>query len=130
MFTVCYFVLHLSLISAWRCWWGGYCWGSRLAAEVTPFVALLCVGPIAALWTRAAGRRLVWAAVVLGCVLHLPAVYLWEADWSGHVDPVNHPEKLWSWSDPPFAYAWLHGCYAPAATKSRPLKIDAGAEAR
>jgi hypothetical protein len=109
LFALCYLVLHLSLISAWRCWWGGYCWGSRLAAEVTPFVALVCVGPIAMLWTKAVGRRLVWAAVVLGALLHLPAVYLREVGWSAFVDLEHHPEKLWSWSDPPFASAVLHG---------------------
>ena len=114
LFAVCYLVLHLSLISAWRCWWGGYCWGPRLAAEVTPFVALVCVGPIAVLWTKAAGRRLVWAAVVLGALLHLPAVYLREVDWDGLVDLEHHPEKLWSWSDPPFACAVLHGRHARA----------------
>jgi hypothetical protein len=114
MFVVCYLVLHLSLISAWRCWWGGYCWGSRLAAEVTPFIALLCVEPIAALWATAVGRRLVWAAIVLGCLLHLPAVYLREIDWSSLADPARYSEKLWSWSDPPFAYAVLHPRRGPS----------------
>ncbi len=22
--------MHLTLVSSWRCWWGGWCWGSRL----------------------------------------------------------------------------------------------------
>src|SRR5204863_8925176 len=38
-------VLHLALISSWKCWWGGYCWGSRLAAEAVPLMALLCLKP-------------------------------------------------------------------------------------
>jgi hypothetical protein len=95
-------LLHLCLISAWGCWWGGYCWGSRLATEPVVFAALLCLRPLAALRTTKVGRGLVATAVVLGCLLHLPAVYLKAASWYGEVDVPRHPEALWRWSDPPF----------------------------
>jgi len=36
--------------------------------------------------------------------MHVPAIYLRSADWNGRVDINYHPERLWSWSDPPFLY--------------------------
>ena len=103
-FCVWVILLHLSLISSWKCWWGGYCWGSRLAAEAIPLLALLCVRPIAVLWSTKRGKGLVLTLVLLSCLMHLPAIYLRSADWNGRVDVIHHTEKLWSWSDPPFLY--------------------------
>jgi hypothetical protein len=103
-FCVCVIVLHMSLISSWKCWWGGYCWGSRLAAEAIPLLALLCVRPIAVLWSTGSGKGLVATLALLSFLLHVPAIYLRSADWNGRVDVIHHTEKLWSWSDPPFLY--------------------------
>ena len=49
--------LYLILVSAWSCWWGGHCWGSRLASEVVPLGALPCLRPLTALGSAPAGRR-------------------------------------------------------------------------
>jgi hypothetical protein len=101
---VCVIVLHLALICTWKCWWGGYCWGSRLAAEVIPLAAILCLRPVGVLWLTVGGRRLVVSLAFVSCLMHVPAVYLRSADWHGKADPVHHPETLWSWSAPPFLY--------------------------
>jgi hypothetical protein len=69
-------VLHLALIASWNCWWGGDCWGSRLATETVPLFALLCLRPIAALRRLAWGRRLVLATALVAAFLHLTGVYL------------------------------------------------------
>jgi hypothetical protein len=101
-------MLQLALISAWNCWWGGYCWGSRLAAEAIPLLALLCVRPIAFLWRTGTGKGLVFSLALLSGLMHMPAIYLRSADWNGRIDVDHHVEKLWSWSDPPFLYPLLH----------------------
>jgi hypothetical protein len=106
-FCVGVILLHLSLISSWKCWWGGYCWGSRLVAETIPLLALWCVRPLAVLWPTASGKGLVLTLALLSCLMHVPAIYLRSADWNGRVDVVHHTEKLWSWSDPPFLYPLL-----------------------
>src|SRR5262249_18409616 len=95
-FCLCVILLQLALISSWKCWWGGYCWGSRLAAEAVPFLALLCVRPIAILWRTGTGRGLVISLALLSCLMHAPAIFLRSADWNGRVDINHHPEKLWS----------------------------------
>jgi hypothetical protein len=102
-------ILQLALISSWNCWWGGYCWGSRLAAEVIPLLALLCVRPIAFLWDSRKGRSVVFAVALLSGLMHVPAIYLRSADWNGQADVDHHPEKLWSCSAPPFVYPLRHG---------------------
>jgi hypothetical protein len=107
-FCVAAVLLHLLLISAWGCWWGGHCWGSRLASETVPLLGLLCVRPVAALWQDRAGRGLVLASALGGVLLHVPAVYLRADRWNDlYLD--EHPEgMLWSWRDSPFLYPVLH----------------------
>lgn len=98
------FGLQVALIAGWRCWWGGHCWGSRLAAEVIPLGALLCVRPIAGLWTRAGGRFSLASLAVCCFLLHAVATYGHADYWDNRVDINRHPEMLWSWSRPPFLY--------------------------
>lgn len=114
-YCICASVLQLALISSWKCWWGGYCWGSRLAAEAIPLLALLCVQPIALLWRTRSGKGLVSTFTLLSCLMHVPAIYLRSADWNGRVDVDHHPEALWSWSDPPFLYPLLPSIWITAA---------------
>jgi hypothetical protein len=96
---------HLALISGWACWWGGHCWGSRLATDVIPLGALLCLRPVAALWATVGGRRLVVGLIVLGWLLHVRPTLMREDRWNHRPKAIDeHPERLWSWSDAPFFY--------------------------
>ncbi len=96
-------VLHLALIASWNCWWGGHCWGSRLAVETVPLFALLCLRPIAALRCLAWGRGLLLATVLAAAFVHLPGVYL-KADYRD-IQPglfSHHPVPPGSWENLPF----------------------------
>jgi hypothetical protein len=104
VFCVCAIVIHLALVCVWRCWWGGYCWGSRLSAEIIPLAGLLCLQPVAMLWRTRSGPALVFGVVVLSYLMHIPGVYLRGATWYAHADSVRNPKVLWSWSDAPFLY--------------------------
>jgi hypothetical protein len=106
-FCAAVIVLQILLVSSWRCWYGGSCYGSRLTAECIPLAALLAVRPIAAL-CQTRGGRAVLAAALLSVLLHVPAVYQRAGFWHESVGLASHPEKLWSWSRPPFLYAWQH----------------------
>jgi hypothetical protein len=96
--------LHLALISAWACWWGGNCWGSRLLAEVIPLATLLAVRPITSLWQMRAGRPALIFLLLFGFSMHATAVYGRADHWSNWADPEHHPERLQSWSHAPFLY--------------------------
>jgi hypothetical protein len=94
--------LHVLMVSGWAMWWGGYCWGSRLLADTIPWLGLLCVRPVAALWANANGRRVVGLAAALGFLLHFVAVHFHADAWSRAVAVDEHPARLWDWADPPF----------------------------
>jgi hypothetical protein len=108
LFCAAAVVLHLGLVGSWGCWWGGYCWGSRLASEVVPLCALLMLRPFAALWSAAAGRRLVAGVGLLALLLHVAAVPLGGDSWHGTVPPGQETARMGSWADPPFLYPFLH----------------------
>jgi hypothetical protein len=101
-------ILHLALVGSWRCWWGGYCWGSRLASEVVPLCALLLLRPLAALWSTPGGRRLVLATGLLALLLHVPTLSLHCERWNAALPLYGDPAYLGSWADPPFLYPILH----------------------
>jgi hypothetical protein len=98
--------IQVALVAAWRCWWGGHCWGSRLVAEVVPLGALLCVRPIAALGPRPGGWVVLAGLALLSFGLHATGVYTRAVYWDNVVDISHHPEQLWCWSRPPFLAAW------------------------
>jgi hypothetical protein len=103
-----YVLLHVALVSAWVCWWGGHCWGSRLASETVPFLALLGLKPLASLLKTAAGRRVVFLVAVLSALLHLPVVYAHADRWNAIVFRDQSPDQLWNWSDAPMIFPLRH----------------------
>ncbi len=97
--------LQVGIVSAWRCWWGGSCWGSRLVIETVPFCALLCARPIAWLIASRRGRAVVFGLALLGILGQVPAVYLGSFRWNAvHVETLR--ADVWSWSDAPFLAPW------------------------
>jgi hypothetical protein len=106
LFCVSAIVLHLALVSAWKCWWGGYCWGSRLGAEAIPLAALLCLRPAAALWSLHGGRAMLAGVALLSYLLHIPGVYC-QANWL-YTHSVQEGTVFSSWSDSPFLYPLHH----------------------
>lgn len=97
-------VLQVTLVSAWGCWWGGNCWGSRLLAEVVPLAALLCLAPVALLLRSFSGRTVLASLAAVAFFLHAAGVYDPPA-WEKRVEILRHPEMVWSWSQAPFVMA-------------------------
>jgi hypothetical protein len=93
--------LDVVIASAWHCWWGGWCYGSRLVVGVVPLGALLCARPIAALGASAPGRAAVVGLALLGALVQLPGAYSDPLRWNAR--HAQTPEAAaWSWSDAPF----------------------------
>ncbi|HEY7426961.1 MAG TPA: hypothetical protein VH682_22185 [Gemmataceae bacterium] len=101
-------VLHLALIASWNCWWGGDCWGSRLATETVPLFALLCLRPIAALRRLAWGRRAVLVTALVAAFLHLIGVYL-PTDYQAiqHGLFTQRPALPGTWENLPFLTSFI-----------------------
>jgi hypothetical protein len=108
LFCLVVLCFHVALITSWRYWWGGHCWGSRLFAEAIPLAALLCVRPLAILWQWPTGRRLLIPLLLLSFWMHAAATCGRGDYWNNWSDIDHHPERLRSWSHPPFLYPFQH----------------------
>jgi hypothetical protein len=96
-------LLHILLIAAWGCWWGGWCWGSRLVVDVVPLFALLCVVPVNGLLNSRHGRMVLFSLSLLSLAVQIPGVYGNPSTWNRSA---CFPDDLWSWSHAPFLM-WL-----------------------
>lgn len=96
---------HVALVGSWGVWWGGYSWGSRLAAEAVAVIGLLAVRPISALTRTRAGLLLLTVLAAVGIVLHIQYTHGPGGFWDGVHNIDQHPEHLWDWQDPPFLFA-------------------------
>jgi hypothetical protein len=108
VFAITIAAAHVFLVGSWQVWWGGFCYGSRLAAEVVPVAALFVVRPVGWLLETRWGWAVVAAVGVVGFAVHAPCAY-YDA-WLWNALPISadaHPERLWDWSDPPFLYGLL-----------------------
>lgn len=97
--------LHLLLIASWPVWWGGFCYGSRLIAEVVPILALFLVRPVGWLLTFREGWVPVALLGLLGFAIHVPCLY-YDA-WLWNALPISadaNPWRLWDVAHPPFLY--------------------------
>jgi len=100
--SIVFTLLHGLVIAQFRFWWGGYCWGPRLLAEIMPpLVVLMALGTPAleAPWAK----RSFAVLAIYGCLIQALGVYFYP---KGHWDnlPVSVDKaqgRLWSWSDNP-----------------------------
>lgn len=103
-------VLHSLLIGSWWNWWGGFCYGSRLMAELVPVLGLLAVRPVGWLLGRGWGIAVLLLLLNLGLAVHWSGAFGNGLLWND--DPTNvdrNPTRNWNWTDPPFLYDALHG---------------------
>jgi hypothetical protein len=104
-----YMVLHVAMVSSWRIWDGGYCWGSRLATEIVPFGGLLAIPAIGACWKSSPGRWFVAAVICFSALFHVPAVLLKQDRWNESHDISMSRAHIWAWSDPPYLFRVIRG---------------------
>ncbi len=95
---------HLAVVCSWCCWWGGWCWGSRLPSDAIPLAALLTLAPLSALLATARGRTLVGSLAVLSALMHVPSVYLRQTEWYCTEATCREERVQWRWSAPPFLF--------------------------
>lgn len=97
--------LHLLLIASWPIWWGGFCYGSRLVAEMVPLLALFAVRPAGWLLERRGGWIALATLAGIGLAIHVPCLYHDAWLWNAYPVSANaHPERMWDWLHPPFFY--------------------------
>jgi hypothetical protein len=93
----------LLVYSRWGPWWGGWVWGPRLLADLTPILAFaLHRLPLDAprAWLKPAFGSLAAASIAV----HTLGAFSYDTRWDEHPNVDFHPERLWSWRDGQLVY--------------------------
>lgn len=101
-------LLLLIIVSKWKGWWGGDCYGPRLLADVTPILCFLLYPVV----DYCAGKKAVKYAIIglaaLSIGMHAIGAgrdrVIGEKTWTAYYEIGRHPERLWSWRDSPPMY--------------------------
>jgi hypothetical protein len=109
------FVIACSLRTVW---WGGFCYGPRMLADLLP---ILCFGLVPVLEAARPRRWLRTAVVVLALpsfALHAVGALSWDRSFEDSADADERPERLWSWTAGPIPHyagrtaAWARRAHA------------------
>jgi hypothetical protein len=115
-------LLHWVAISAFPHWWGGHSYGPRYFSDVVPIFIYFLI-PVLEASPAAVPvlRRRAWATAFGLCLALSFLVNMHGAtdmaayNWNWDPVPIDqHPERLWSWSDPQFLRGWQPRKNAPA----------------
>jgi hypothetical protein len=86
-------ILSVVFYSKWKVWWGGWAFGPRLLADITPLLVLLMLPAYARVRDRPILRNLFFLAAGASVFIHSLGAYsaaVWNPEMEG---------RLWSWSD-------------------------------
>ena len=90
-------ILTILLHSKWFMWWGGHCFGPRLLADITPFLALFLYPVYERM--RKSLRAVFVILVILSVGFHAIGAFLYYGTWNTNPNIDTHRERLWSWKD-------------------------------
>jgi hypothetical protein len=88
----------------WWVWWGGWTYGPRILADLTPILALLLY-PLKDLLKRSRGLTAVFIIfAVWSIAAHSIGAFLDDGNWNARPNVDLFPKRLWSWSDNQLVY--------------------------
>ena len=90
-------ILLILLYSKWFMWWGGHCFGPRLLADITPFLAVFLY-QIYGRMTKFLKSVFV-ILVILSVSFQAVGAFRYNGSWNTKPNIDSHKEKLWSWKD-------------------------------
>jgi hypothetical protein len=101
-------VAVIAVYSKWPMWWGGWSFGPRLLADLTPMLTLLMVPACQRLAANPVLHRALWVLAALSIAVHALGAFA-----PGVWNPGSNPRssRLWSWADGELVYRsrlWLH----------------------
>lgn len=103
-------LLLLIIVSKWKGWWGGECYGPRLLADVTPILCFLLYPVFDYFKGNKAVKYAIIGLAALSIGMHAIGAgrdrdrFAGEKTWTGFYEIGRHPERLWSWRDSPPMY--------------------------
>jgi Dolichyl-phosphate-mannose-protein mannosyltransferase len=93
-------VLTILLYSKWAKWWGGYTYGPRLLADLSP-VFVLAMLPLAERLLRHRTWQVAFALLAAWSIgAHAMGAFVDDhVTWNQQADVEAHPDRLWRWGD-------------------------------
>jgi hypothetical protein len=92
-------LLTVLLHSRWMAWWGGWTYGPRYLADVTPILAL-ALYPLAGAVSRPGTIRALFVVLLVwSTAAHVIGAYWDDGSWNARPNVDRAPERLWLWSD-------------------------------
>jgi hypothetical protein len=92
-------LLTVALYSKWFTWWGGYCYGPRLLADLSPCMALSLYPLKDWLQKSRAGSVVFILSLAWSVGAHAMGAFWGDPVWNSNVDVDRFPEHLWSWTN-------------------------------
>jgi hypothetical protein len=92
-------LLTVLLHGRWTSWWGGWTFGPRLLADLTPVLTLALYPLAGAVGRRGPLRALFLALLVWSAGAHAIGAYWDDGSWNARPNVDRAPERLWLWSD-------------------------------
>jgi hypothetical protein len=139
-------ILVIALYSKWQTWWGGWAYGPRLLADLTPLLTLLLIPAFRRLQDSPLLKRGFYMLAVVSIAIHAMGAFA-ARGWSPDVGEPSH--RLWTWSEgelmdsgcrllfkltgrctpvdiPGLSIAIARARYNPGENVSVTLRLDAG----
>jgi hypothetical protein len=94
-------VMTVLLYSKWFMWWGGYTYGPRLLADLTP---VLCFSLYVMRDLIRASRPLkvlFLFTIIFSIYAHAVGAFIDDGTWNERMDIDRFPERVWAWTDNP-----------------------------
>jgi hypothetical protein len=98
-------VAEVVLVSKWRIWWGGHCYGPRLLTDIVPCLMVLIL-PAMDRISRSAVLRLLFGLTLLAAsfIQAVGAFCYPNSHWDeAPVAIGERPRRLWDWRDSPIS---------------------------
>jgi hypothetical protein len=94
-------VATLLLYANYRDWWGGWSYGPRLLADLSPALAFLLLPMLQRLWTHRTVRVALVVLALWSVTAHAVGLMHRAPYWHAAVDGKRMVEHLWRWTDNP-----------------------------
>lgn len=91
-------IANILLYSKFFCWWGGYTYGPRLLADITPILCLFLI-ETKSLFTKAFFKIAFLIFAAFSITAHAIGAYADHMRWNADLEINTHPVAGWYWND-------------------------------
>jgi hypothetical protein len=98
-------VLAVLVYSRWVMWWGGYCYGPRLLADLAPVLGFSLYPAREWIARSRLAKTLFLFAALCSLYAHVVGAFVDDGTWNGRMDIDRFPERVWTLTDNPLTNA-------------------------